>query len=106
MDDKRKFKRIETDALIDVLGEELLLYHQINDLSSGGLSLYTPALEPVGSTVIVTVNFPDLNASIDVKAKVIWTRKKPRKSMGLEFVGITDEEKSILQKYLQLKGKS
>lgn len=104
--EKRKNNRIEVDALLDYLGEEVLLYHQIKDLSMGGLSISTPTLEEVGSTVVITINFPDLNDSITTKVKVAWITKKPKKTMGLTFISLTEDEKALLKRYLNKKAKS
>lgn len=98
--EERKGTRIETNATLDFMGFNVLVEHQIEDISSGGLSLKSSALEPVGSTVMLTVNFPDYEESISVHGRVAWV-KPDTDQMGLEFVGLGDQDRKILTRYLE-----
>lgn len=97
---QRRHGRIETDATLDYLGADMLLDHKIENLSASGLSLCCSSREPIGSTVQVTINFPDFQDSITVTARVARHVDQPRKAMGLEFLEVTAEQRIVLDRYL------
>lgn len=97
---QRRHVRIETAATLDFLGSEILLDHEIENLSASGLSLCSTAREPVGSHVQLTINFPDFQESITVVARVVRHTDEPYKAMGLEFTEVSAEDRLILDRYL------
>lgn len=99
----RRFVRIETDALVDYTGSEILLFHKIENLSLGGLSIHTPTLEEVGTNVFLALNFPDLNEAIEVEGEVVWVHEEDPKEMGIRFFGLTDAAKAVLQRYIDAR---
>jgi len=103
MSELRKYKRIETDALLDYTGKDVLLYHCIKNLSLGGICINTPDIEEIGSEVILLINFPDLGKSVEVKGVVVWANHEPPKDMGIRFVDLAEEGKDVLKTYLSLK---
>lgn len=104
MEEQRRYPRIKTDALVDVAGQEVLLFHRIRDISMGGLCIECPTLEEVGAEVDLCINFPDLDEVIETKGVVVWTHEEPRPGMAIKFVGLTEEQKAILRRYLSLRG--
>jgi uncharacterized protein (TIGR02266 family) len=100
MEERRKSVRIETNAMIDVLGKEVLMFHRIRDLSMGGVCIETESLEPVGSEVDLVINFPDLDEIIETKGVVVWAHEEPRPGMAIKFVDLKEEDKMVLRRYL------
>lgn len=97
----REHVRIETNALVDYAGTEVLLFHRIQNISLGGLSIRTPTLEPKGTQVTVAVNFPDLGESIEVEGEVAWVHTTDPKEMGIKFLRLTEAEQDILERYME-----
>jgi len=104
-DQKRKHVRIETDALVDYTGSEVLLFHKIENLSLGGISMRTATPEPLGTHVFITINFPDLNETIEAEGEVVWTTEEEPKDMGIKFLKLTEGQKEVLRKYIQAKAR-
>ena len=100
---ERRQPRIETDALVDVAGTDVLLYHHIHNLSLGGLCIQSPTTEPVGTRVSLSINFPDLHTTLDVEGEVVWANNEHPCDMGIKFVNLTGPDKQVLRSYLQLR---
>jgi uncharacterized protein (TIGR02266 family) len=98
----RKSPRIETDALVDYTGKNLLLYHNIQNISLGGISIQSPEIEKVGTEVELTINFPDLNETLELKGEVVWANMEIPKDMGIKFISLTDHDREVLRKYMEL----
>lgn len=100
-DQKREHVRIETDALVDYTGSEVLLFHKIENLSLGGISIRTATPEALGTSVFITINFPDLNETVEAEGEVVWVNHDEPKDMGVKFLGLTEADKDILRKYFK-----
>lgn len=98
---QREHVRIETDALLDYAGTDVLLFHRIQDLSLGGLSILTPTPEPKGTKVVMAINFPDLGDSIEIEGEVAWVKKEEPREMGIRFTTIDPAGRKVLQTYIQ-----
>jgi len=102
----RAFPRLEVNAYVDFTGTEVLLYHKVQNISLGGIAIQTAAVEDVGTTVDLVLNFPDLDAVVAVKGEVVWANTEPPMDMGIRYVDLDEERKDTLRKYLgMLKGK-
>jgi hypothetical protein len=106
----RLFPRYEVNALVDFTGTEVLLYHKIQNISLGGISLQSPSVEEVGTIVDLVINFPELGgSSLSIKGEVVWANREPPMDMGIRYVDMDEERREILRKYLarvrELEGK-
>ncbi len=99
----RKYTRIESDALVDYTGSEVLLYHQIQNLSLGGLSIRTPTLEEVGTQVHLALNFPDFHESLELDGEVVWVHEEEPKEMGIRFNATSPEARHLLQRFIDAR---
>jgi uncharacterized protein (TIGR02266 family) len=102
---KRKNVRIVTDALVDYTGSEVLLFHKIENIGLGGMSMRTATPEPVGTEVYLTINFPDLNETIEAEGEVVWANDEEPKDMGIKFRGLSEANKEVLRRYIQEQSK-
>ena len=82
-----------------------------NDLSSGGISILCDHSAQVGQTLQIRFSLTDPRDSklLPVEAKVEvrnWTLAAAENAyrMGLQFVDISDDHKSIVQDYLKSRG--
>jgi uncharacterized protein (TIGR02266 family) len=102
---KREHVRIETDALVDYTGSEILLFHKIENISLGGISIRTATPEALGTRVYITINFPDLNESIEAEGEVVWVNHDEPKDMGVKFLGLSESDKAVLRRYTEEKAR-
>src|SRR5262249_34838353 len=65
----RQFPRYEVNAYVDYTGNEVLLFHRLQNISLGGVCIQTSGVEEVGTVVDLVLNFPDLDASIAVRGE-------------------------------------
>src|SRR5262245_27727419 len=99
----RRFPRYEVKVLVDLTGSDVLLYHKVQNISLGGLSLQTPSLEEVGTIVDLVVSFPDLGEPpLNVKGEVVWANREPPEDMGIRWLDLDEEKREILRRYLAL----
>ena len=99
----RQYPRFEVNALVDFTGTEVLLYHKIQNISLGGLSLQTPSIEEVGTIVDLVINFPDLgHASVACRGEVVWANREPPMDMGIRYIDMDEERKDTLRKYITM----
>jgi uncharacterized protein (TIGR02266 family) len=98
----RAFPRLELNAYVDYTGSEVLLYHKIRNISLGGVCIQSAAVEEVGTTVDLVLNFPDLEATIGVKGEVVWANREPPMDMGIRYIDLDDDRKDTLRRYLSL----
>jgi uncharacterized protein (TIGR02266 family) len=98
----RAHPRYEVDAYVDYTGSEILLYHQIQNLSLGGICLQTPSVEDVGTIVDLVINFPDLDASISMRGEVVWANREPPADVGVRFLDVDDAKRETLRRYINL----
>ena len=75
-DQTREFPRFEVNAYVDFTGNEVLLFHRIQNISLGGVCIETSGVEEVGTLVDLVLNFPELDASIAVKGEVVWANRE------------------------------
>jgi len=98
--EQRKFPRIEANAYVDYTGDEVLLYHAIENISLGGLSIIAPTVEKVGKTVQLMLNFPDSETNLECIGEVVWSHEGEEGRMGIKFLNLTNEQKNSLKEFL------
>lgn len=98
--DQRKYPRIEANAYVDYTGNEVLLFHAIENISLGGLSITAPTVEKVGRTVELVLNFPDSSSSLECMGEVVWSHEDEEGRMGIKFLDLTSEQKRLLKEFL------
>lgn len=99
--DPRKHPRYVVDAFVDCTGTEVLLNYKVCNISLGGICLQTPSVEEVGTVVDLVINFPELDSTIAIKGEVVWVNREPPEDMGIRYVGLDEERKRTLRKYIQ-----
>lgn len=98
----REFPRYEVNAYVDYTGNEVMLFHRIQNISLGGVCIQSSGVEEVGTLVDLVLNFPDLDASIAVTGEVVWANREPPMDMGIRYVDLDEERKDTLRKYINL----
>ena len=102
----REFPRYEVNAYVDYTGNEVLLYHRIQNISLGGVCIQSSGVEDVGTTIDLVINFPDLSASLSIKGQVVWVNRTDPMDMGIRYVEIDSERREMLRKYISMVRKS
>ncbi|HOU54131.1 MAG TPA: PilZ domain-containing protein [Myxococcota bacterium] len=101
MAEKRRSMRIRPDARVDVVGDsEVLLFQRIRDLGEGGMSIEYPDAETLGDMLDLSLTLPT-GESLDLVGEVVRVSQDPVCVLGIRFVGISEEQKEILRRYLQ-----
>jgi uncharacterized protein (TIGR02266 family) len=98
----REFPRYEVNAYVDYTGNEVLLFHRIQNISLGGVCIQTSGVEEVGTIVDIVLNFPDLDASIAIRGEVAWANREPPMDMGIRYIDLDEERKDTLRKYITM----
>src|SRR3954454_8828750 len=98
----REFPRFEVNAYVDYTGNEVLLYHRIQNISLGGVCIQSSGVEDVGTIVDLVINFPELDASLSIKGEVVWVNRDAPQDMGIRYVDLDGERKEMLRKYIGL----
>lgn len=93
-------QRYEVNAYVDYTGSDVLLYHQIQNISLGGVCITTPVLEEVGSIVDLQINFPDLEKKIDIRGEVVWVNREPPMDMGIRYLEVEPKTRLLLEEYI------
>ena len=96
----REFPRFEVNAYVDYTGNEVLLYHRVQNISLGGICIQSNGVEDVGTIVDLVINFPDLDASLSIKGEVVWVNRTDPQDMGIRYVDLDNERKEMLRKYI------
>jgi len=99
--ENRQFPRYEVVAYVDYVGNEVLLFHRIENISLGGMCLQTASVEERGTIVDLSINFPDLNTTLAVQGEVVWANLETPMDMGIRFLDLDEERKEILRRYIQ-----
>jgi len=103
---RRQLPRYEVHAYVDYTGNEVLLYHRIQNISLGGICIQSAGVEDLGTVVDLVINFPDLPASVSLKGEVVWVNREAPMDMGIRYVDIDDDKKDTLRKYLGMVKKT
>ena len=98
----REFPRFEVNAYVDYTGNEVLLYHRVQNISLGGICIQSNGVEDVGTVVDLVINFPELGASISAKGEVVWVNRDPPMDMGIRYIDLDAERKETLRKYISM----
>src|SRR5436190_20216323 len=89
----REFPRFEVNAYVDYTGNEVLLYHRVQNISLGGICIQSNGVEDVGTVVDIVINFPDLDASVALRGEVVWVNRDPPMDMGIRYIDLDNERK-------------
>jgi len=95
-EEKRSFPRIKADLKVDIPKS---IHATLMDLSENGISINSS--EMISSpNISLRVHFPDTD--LKMEAKLVWRRnlKTGGSSYGMEFVGLTENQKSEIRKEL------
>jgi uncharacterized protein (TIGR02266 family) len=98
--DQRRYPRIEANVYVDYTGEEVLLFHTIENISLGGISIVAPTVEKIGTTVELVLNFPDNPLNLECFGEVVWSHEGEEGRMGIKFLSLTEDQKTRLRAFL------
>jgi uncharacterized protein (TIGR02266 family) len=97
MQEKRQHPRIQKKIKSEVHTDDAMTFSTAADVSSGGIFISTPEPVKIDSEVNLSILSPDGN-TIEIKGIVRWicdeNVKDKRSGMGIEFKGMTAEQKN------------
>lgn len=111
--EQREHHRYQVTAYVDLTGSEVLLYHQVGNISLGGISvnmeqaaaLGAEALEQIGTHVDLVIHLPSIDATVAAQGEVVWANSEPPADMGVRFVELDSERVQVLQRFLERTGR-
>lgn len=99
----RAYPRFEVNAFIDVSSDgmdDVMLFHQIENISMGGIQFSVPEQVETGTQIDLAVNFPDTDETINVVGEVVWCREGSPVVLGVRFQSLEGESRDVLRRYL------
>jgi Tfp pilus assembly protein PilZ len=99
---RRKFVRLKVHHLVKykILDSAETLTFARN-LSAGGIRFYCKEKIPKGSTVEMTINFPDSPTPLKILSKVVWIKELKKMGgfeVGAQFIDVDDDTFELLRK--------
>ncbi len=94
----RSHPRLRLNAIADVIGREVVLARQLEDVSLGGCRFDGPAWERMGQEVQIVLSFPALGVNLPLNGVVVRANDE---DMGVRFDDLSDEQKWALRKNLR-----
>lgn len=105
---QRSGPRLSIQIEVTLAGPHNFFRGFTEDISSGGLFIATHQFYPIGTEFTLTLTIE--GKDIPVVAKVVWVRENSSfmpadadPGMGLQFVGLTDEQSAFIQGFLKKK---
>lgn len=99
-EEKRLYPRIEANVQGNLLGESVILFHAVENVSLGGISLKAPSVERTGTIVELLLHFDGDTDSFACLGEVVWSREGEEGQMGVKFLGLNEEQKAWLRRRL------
>jgi len=107
--ERRKNPRVMVRALVDYESQDTFIYDHSRDLSEGGVFIQTDKPLQIGEELKLKFSLPDIEKVFEIKGEVIWASSKDSddnmKGMGIGFKDIQDEDKRLIQEYIERVGK-
>lgn len=104
---RRKFKRIAAPVYCRPAGLRALFEagRAVNDISLGGIRLYSDESFKLGSRLELEVFLPD-QSSVTLTAKAVWIDSLPKDApaafdVGFEFLNISQRDQSRLSAFIE-----
>lgn len=78
----------------------------VQDISRGGVFVATHDLRPIGTTYVLRLRLPGVDAGVVAEAVVRWVREASAHSdapagMGLQFVALSPEAHAAIHEFLR-----
>ena len=104
MEPRRRSRRIPLNVAVEYEGFERFHPDRTLNLASGGLFILSRHPLPLGRTVTLRFELPDLNLEIRVSGRVIWTPAQATGSGRHHPMGMAvrfDDEDAVLRRLLE-----
>jgi len=104
--EKRLYPRFEVKAKVDMQEDEDLIYHEVVNLSLGGMCIQSPITEEIGAKVELRLHIPGSVKPLNMVGEVAWSAPQPNPEMGVRFLNLDKDTYEVLYDYLHKKKKS
>jgi uncharacterized protein (TIGR02266 family) len=105
----RREPRVSIFVRVDFKDKEDFIFYYSRNLSKGGIFIQTVDPLPTGTPIILQLTLPGNPHPLEIESKVVWSRKDEEEGtkvipgMGIQFLGLEDQSKKLLDDFL--KGK-
>ena len=108
-DDRRESPRVKADVRVDYGSpDEVILDHEIQNLSLGGACLSVTTVQPVGSKVVLFLNVQGEDGAeqepVEVGGEVVWSNDTEPRDIGVRFSALSEEAREVLRKLVMERG--
>jgi Tfp pilus assembly protein PilZ len=84
---RRAHDRLPIDLEVTVKVGGVVSTAAARNISQGGMFIEVDYV-PIGETIRVVFDLPDLPAPVDAEARVCWSERDGRQGIGVQFVGL------------------
>ena len=97
---KRKYDRVSFKRSIKckMPNSEVFVSYLAQDISQGGLCVISNEFVPIGTRVMVKLQFEDNGALCELEGKIAWVRQMPTRSEGFQF-GLEFKDQPAFKKW-------
>lgn len=101
-DERRNSPRILCDARVDYgSADEVMLDHEVSNLSLGGACLAVNETQPIGTKVVLFLTLPGTDElGVEVQGEVSWCNDIEPRDIGIRFLDMAPGARDMLLKYL------
>ncbi len=97
----RSGPRVDTVVKVDYRTTEAFFTDFAENMSEGGMFISSVQPLPVGTELIIEFLLPEVNRTLKVRAKVVWSRERTtthdkRRGMGVKFERISKADKEMI----------
>ncbi len=102
-DERRSSPRIQCDARVDYGSpNEVILDHEVQNLSLGGACLAVSEVQPIGTKVVLFLTLPGTDAEgVEVEGEVAWCNDIEPRDIGIRFITMDERARQLLVRYVE-----
>lgn len=96
--ERRQGRRVRLNTPVRILQQGQPRTGLMRDLSEAGMFVSTDAPCAVDAELVCDVCLPAPHQSLPVRGRVLWVQKEPEPGMGIEFIDLSEPDRSLLQR--------
>ncbi len=96
----RQYPRFDVKASADMKDDDKYIFHEIVNLSLGGMCIRVPEPAVNGAKVELLLNLPNCEKAMPLIGEVVWSSPAPHPEMGVRFMELGKDEYELLHDYL------
>src|SRR5262249_17221722 len=74
---------------------------RVENISLGGICIQGGHAEEVGTHVDLVINFPELDAALELRGEVVWANRARPCDMGIRYLDLDSKKRATLELYIE-----